>query len=410
MKISGNNGSRKQVVTLLRENGSLTRAELARMSGLSRSMVSTVVGELLDSKLAVEVDESPGGQQRVGRPGVLVSLNPDAGVAVGVDVGHRRIRVVVADLAHAVLAEVARDLPLDHGPSETFDLVESLTGLALERAGAGRESVVGVGVGLPAPFEHATGRIHPSSLASSWGDVRSVEEMGRRLGLPVYLENDANLAALAELVWGAGRGFKNAACIMISDGIGAGLILDGRVYRGAMGTAGEIGHTVVDEYGPICRCGNRGCLEMMAGGPAVLELLRPSRGSDLTIRDVLRLAGEGDAACRRAIADAGRMIGVAVANLCNMLNPQRIIVNGELSEAGEVLLDPLRISLRRSALPVAASAEVVPGQMGARAMALGGVALALRETDSFVVSLDTECASEETAYVPGKVVSRERVG
>ncbi|WP_143528317.1 ROK family protein [Rubrobacter xylanophilus] len=382
VRVSG--GSRKQVVELLREKGPLTRADLARLSGLSRSMVSTIVGELISEGLAVEGDEASGRRHQVGRPGVLVSLNPEAGVVVGVDVGHRRVLVAVANLSHEVLAEVGRDLPLDHGPSTTLDLVAELVREVLEEAGVRWGSVVGVGVGLPAPFEAGTGRIHPSSLAPSWGEVRPVEELRRRLRLPVYVENDANLAALAELVWGAGRGSRDAACVVVSDGIGAGLIVDGRLYRGAMGTAGEIGHTVMDEYGPICRCGNRGCLEMLAGVPAVLELLRPSRGPDLTVGRMLRLAAEGDAACRRAIEDAGRLIGIAVANLCNLFNPERVIINGELSGAGEVLLGPLRASLGRCALPVAATAEVVPGQLGARATVLGGVALVLRETDSFV--------------------------
>jgi predicted NBD/HSP70 family sugar kinase len=347
-------------------------------------MVSTIVGELISEGFVVEEEEASGRRHQVGRPGVLVSLNPDAGVVVGVDIGHRRVLVATANLSHEVLAEVECDLPLDHGPARTFDLVEELVEDVLGRAGVRRESVLGVGVGLPAPFEETTGRIHPSSLAPSWGEVRPVEELRRRLRLPVYVENDANLAALAELVWGAGRGARDAACVMISDGIGAGLIVDGRLYRGAMGTAGEIGHTVVDEYGPICRCGNRGCLEMLAGAPAVLELLRPSRGPDLTVGQVLKLSGEGDAACRRALGDAGRLIGIAVANLCNLFNPERVIINGELSEAGEVMLGPLRASLARCALPVAATAEIVPGQLGARATVLGGVALVLRETDSFI--------------------------
>lgn len=376
------------VISALRENGALSRAEISRIASLSRSTVSNVVRELLRAGTVVEPGGDAGARREpsVGRPGRLVSLNPAAGAAIGVTIGHRRLRIALADLAYNVIGEVCEDLPEGHGPEQTLDKVELLSGELLSEADVRVKSVVGVGVGIPAPFEQESERIHPSSLSASWRDTRLRDELQNRLELPVLADNDANLSALAEMVWGAGRGVREAATVLISDGVGAGLIVGGKLYRGHRGTAGEIGHTTMDEYGQICRCGNRGCLETKATAQAVLELLRPSYGANLTIERVLELAEGGDVACRRAIEDTGHLVGVAISHICNLLNPQRLIVVGELSGAGELLLAPLRNSVRRSALPIAAGPEIMSGELGVRASVLGGVALALRESDSYIAA------------------------
>jgi predicted NBD/HSP70 family sugar kinase len=203
--------------------------------------------------------------------------------------------------------------------------------------------------------------------------------MSQTLGLPVEVGNDANIGALSEWRWGAGQGTDDLVYLKVSTGIGAGLILRGAPYRGAGGIAGELGHTVIDPRGAICRCGNRGCLETVAAAPAVLGALRETYGEEMTLGVAVGRAEEGDAGCRRAIADAGRAIGSAVATLCQILDPERVIVGGDLAAAGELLLEPLRESLRSDALRSAAEdAAVVPAALGERAEVLGAVALVLR--------------------------------
>jgi predicted NBD/HSP70 family sugar kinase len=202
--------------------------------------------------------------------------------------------------------------------------------------------------------------------------------MQQRLGMPVEIENDANLGALAEMTWGAGRECSHFAYIKAATGIGAGLVIDGRLLRGASGTAGEIGHTTLDESGALCYCGNRGCLETVASGPAIIALVSSGHPELLTLGQVIELASSGDARCRRAISDAGREIGVAVAGLCNLINPERVIVGGLLSRVGELLLQPIRESIRRHAVFAAAErVEVVPAVFVERAELLGSLALAL---------------------------------
>jgi predicted NBD/HSP70 family sugar kinase len=218
-----------------------------------------------------------------------------------------------------------------------------------------------------------------ATILPGWLGLRIASEMEQRLGVPVEIENDANCGALAELTWGAGRDCTNFAYIKAATGIGAGLVVDGRLLRGASGTAGEIGHTTLDESGPLCYCGNRGCLETVASAQAILQLVGNGHPETLTLGRVIELAGQGDVRCRRAISDAGREIGVAVAGLCNLINPERVIVGGLLSRAGDLLLQPIRDSIRRHAVLAAAErVDVVPAVFVERAELLGSLALALR--------------------------------
>jgi predicted NBD/HSP70 family sugar kinase len=375
---------RKRVLTLLQDHGALTRSDLVRRSGISRATISSVVAALVDEGYLREIDPPNVDRQgRAGRPSSLLTLDPSGGAAVGIDVDHDCLRVVVADLSHTVLAEADRPLELDHDAETAMALAADLAHLVVNQAGIRPDQVVGVGMALAGPLERATGRPNPSSISPSWVGIDAASAMERHIGYPVHIDNDANLGALAESMWGAGRGVSEAAYVKVDTGVGAALILGGQIYRGAVGTAGEIGHSTVAEDGPVCRCGNRGCLERFVGAPALLESLRGSHG-DLAMHDMLRLAEAGDTGCRRVIQDAGRLIGVQLANLCNLLNPHRVIIGGALSAAGDLLLDPIRASLERCALPMAAAtAEVVPGELGERATVLGALSLVFRKVDPF---------------------------
>jgi predicted NBD/HSP70 family sugar kinase len=202
--------------------------------------------------------------------------------------------------------------------------------------------------------------------------------------MPVRVENDANLGALAEIVWGAGRDCSDVVYVKAATGIGAGLVLRGRLYHGFAGTAGELGHLTVDDSGPVCRCGNRGCLEAFAGAEAIVEPLRRRYGDDMTLRRVVALAQEGDLGCARVVADAGTALGLAIAGVCNLLAPERVIIGGELAQAGELLLEPVREMVRRSAIAATRQTTVSAGVLAERAEVLGAVALVLRESERFV--------------------------
>jgi len=376
--------NRRRVIDALREHGVASRAQLSRITALSRSTISTIVGDLLEAGLAGERDGQPAGEVHAGRPPVMISLNPSAGLALGIDFGHRHLRVAVADLSHTVLAERWCEMDVDHSADQGLARAADFVDQVLAEAGVERDRVIGVGMGLPAPIDRATGSVQASSILPGWVGVDAAAEARRRLGMPVQVENDANLGALAELVWGAAKGRSEVAYIKVSTGIGAGLISGGRLQHGVGGTAGEIGHTLVAEGGPVCRCGNRGCLETLASSRAIADLLSASRREEVSTRRLLELCTDGDDAAQRLIGDAGRAIGIAVANLCNILNPECVIVGGDLSAVNELLLGPLREEARRNAIPSAVgNLEIVPGVLGERAEVLGALALVMRESDRF---------------------------
>jgi len=370
--------NRERVVGALGVLGGGSQADIARATGLSRTTVSTVVAELRIAGLVIETGPPVSGQKG-GRPGVRLVLQEPSRAVIGIDFGHSHVRVAVADLAHRILAERTQEFAVDGRAPEAIDTAAGLVAEVLAEAEIPRSTVIGAGIGIPGPVDRARGTVGSETILPGWLGIRIAEEIEQRLGLPVEIENDANCGALAELTWGAGRDCQNFAYIKAATGIGAGIVVDGRLLRGASGTAGEIGHTTLDESGVLCTCGNRGCLETVASGPAIVRLVGQGRTEVLTLARVIDLAAQGDVRCRRSVADAGREIGVAVAGLCNLINPERVIVGGALGRAGEILLQPLRESIQRHAVLAAAEkVEVVQGSFEDRAELLGALALVLR--------------------------------
>ncbi|MFI9585822.1 ROK family protein [Streptomyces sp. NPDC052236] len=365
----------ERVVRAVRMAGSLTQAEIARSTGLSAATVSNIVRELKDGG-TVDVTPTSAG----GRRARSVSLSGDAGIVIGVDFGHTHLRVAVGNLAHQVLAEESEPLDVDASSAQGFGRAEQLVNRLIKATGISQDKVVGVGLGVPGPIDMESGTLGSTSILPGWSGINPSKELAGRLGVPVYVDNDANLGALGELVWGSGRGVRDLAYIKVAGGVGAGLVIDGQIYRGPGGTAGEIGHITLDESGPVCRCGNRGCLETFTAARYVLPLLQSSHEADLTMERVVQLAREGDPGCRRVIGDVGRHIGSGVANLCNLLNPSRVVLGGNLAEAGELVLGPIRDSVSRYAIPSAArQLSVLPGALGGRAEVLGALALVQSE-------------------------------
>jgi glucokinase-like ROK family protein len=371
--------NREKVVKALQTLGVASRADIARWTGLSRSTVSSIVAELHDEGLVVDRRDSGREAAGSGRPPALIALDPSAGFALGIDFGKRHLAVALADLSHELLDEQWVEMTDDYEAGEGMVRAAELVDRMLDDLDADRDRVIGVGMGIPGPVQ-TNGMVGSSAILPGWAGTSPQERMAELLDLPVRVGNDANLGALAESTWGAGRGSGSVVYLKLATGIGAGIVIGGRLFEGAGGTAGEIGHTTIDETGDICRCGNRGCLETYAGAAAIATLLSRSFGEELDPEAVLSRAAEGDPGCRRAIADAGRHIGVAVANLCNLVNPERIVVGGSMGQAGALLLDPLRESVSRRAIPSAGEdVRIVPGELGERAELLGAVALVLQE-------------------------------
>ncbi|MCW2778458.1 MAG: transcriptional repressor protein [Frankiales bacterium] len=367
-----------RVLDLLRLSDGLTRAEVSARTGLSRSTVSSLLTELLDRAL---VQEAPDPTRAAGgRPPAVLRLEPSAGAALGIDIGNTHVRVVVADLGLGLLAEDLQRVDVTERPRETLEMVEATVARLLVQAGVGPGDLLGAGLGLPGPVDRATGRLGSATILPAWVGLAPAAELSARLGCDVLVENDANLGALAESLHGAGRGSRVLAYVKVATGVGAGLVVDGRLFRGASGTAGEIGHTTLSNAGPVCRCGNRGCLEQLAGAPALLAQMAEAGVELESAAALLRLAQDGHAGARRVLADAGAHLGVAVANLVTLLDADRVVIGGEVGRAEELLVGPLRYAARSAAVTTAGSSiDIVGAQLGERAEALGGAALVLRE-------------------------------
>ncbi|QHT54664.1 ROK family transcriptional regulator [Cellulomonas sp. H30R-01] len=381
--------NRSAVVETVKRHGGLTQVELVGATGLSPATVSTIVKQLVSDGV-VEVRTTI----RTGRRAQLVTLAHRVGLAVGVHVGHRHIRVAIADFTHEVLAERVLPMPVDHPVDTSLDRTALLVVDLLERLGLAMQDVVGIGIGLPAPVDDATGMISVRGIMRGWDEVHVGHVLSKRLALPVYVDNDANLGALAESTRGASREYRDSVYVRASYGTGAGIIINHQLHRGFAGTAGEIGHVQVDPQGDICRCGSRGCLDTVVGARAIVEPLRATHGN-LTLRDVVQRAREGDPGCAQVIADAGAEIGAVVSGVAMTVNPQCVVVGGELAETGEILLRPMREALRRRVLlNQIAPLEVIPAELGNAAEVAGAIALVMQHAD---VDLDPPVTAQERA-------------
>ncbi len=381
MSTGGSMGSLRErnrvlVVDTLRRRGLASRSDLARLTGLSRTTVGSVVAGLRDQGLVVEQELDADGQSGPGRPPVLLRLDPAAGVAIGVNFDHDEVRVAFGDLSSTVLGEDRSAIDVDHSATDAIEVAVSMVRRLQRSIGVADSQVVGAGIALPGPIDRRTGRIGSEVILPGWAGVQAQQVLSSRFGLHVEVDNDANLGALAEALFGAGHGLRNVVYVMIGSGIGAGIVLDGRVHRGRAGLAGEIGHVQVRPDGAVCRCGNRGCLETVAAEGAMRAALRPRLGREVTAGDLAELVSEGDLGACRVVNDAGRAIGRVLADLCNALNPEAIVVGGQLSPLGDPLVNGIRESVDRYALPGAAQGvQVVRGELGERAEVIGALAL-----------------------------------
>ncbi len=363
--------NRQRVLEALRDQGAMTQVEIAGFTGLSPATVSNMVKEL-DSAGVVDLAPSI----RNGRRATLVSLTTGSTLVAGIAFGDRDVRVALGTGPRDVIGRQRMPLPADHAADEGMDRASRLLLDLVEKAGKTMSDVRGVGVGLPGPVDSVSGQVGSEGILPGWRGVAVADEMGGRIQAPVLVDNTANLAALGELRCGALQGVQDGVYIKLSHGVGCGLILNGELFRGAAGTAGEIGHLTIDENGPVCRCGNRGCLETYIGARGLLEALAASHGP-LSLRDVISRARAGDAGCRRVLEDAGRHLGVAVAGLVNLVNPEVIVLGGQLAKVGSIITTPMRASLERCAIPSAAASVVVRfGQLDTDADVVGALVAA----------------------------------
>lgn len=365
--------NRARLVESLKRHGRLTQVELAGSTGLSPATVSNIVKELTATGLLYTSNIT----SRNGRRATLVSLARQLGLVAGVHYSSRQLHIAIADATRTIVTQSSLPLPIDHRHDAELDRLSLLLGDMMESLGGTVNDLLAVGLALPAPIDPNTGMVSTPGLLRGWEGVDVAESLTARMGRPVFVDSEANLGGLAEARDGAARGAASAVFIRVGHTISAGLVVGGDLFRGVNGKAGQIGHVTIDENGPICRCSNRGCLETYAAGPALLSLFPPGEGMQ-RLSDLIQAADSGDGRSHRVIADAGRHIGIAAASLCNLFDPELIVMGGELAQAGEILMAPMRHSLERTALASAAGLpEIVASTFGEWAETRGAIAMAL---------------------------------
>jgi glucokinase-like ROK family protein len=373
------------VLELIWRERRISRAEIARRTGLSRSTVSEIVEGLLQTRLVAEVGDGP---SEGGRRPVVLQFQDDAFGILGIDVGEAHVAAAIIDLRGQVQAWEYRPYAVRADPAGTQALMVELSDACLKRWKLGKDRLAGVGVAVPSPVDprdpdHVSDVVMPEWQGHSVGAL-----LRERFGVPVFVDNDANLGALAERWWGAGREVDDFVYVKVATGVGAGLIVRKEIYRGANGVAGEIGHLAIDPKGEPCVCGLRGCLATRVGSRALIARAAALLGEypasslsgrELTITAIEDAALGGDPLALRVVDEAAEYLGIAVAGMLNLLNPGRVIIGGGLARLGELLLARLRRPISsRTLVGSIAQTEIVTSELGPRTVALGAATLVLQ--------------------------------
>lgn len=346
--------------------GLVSRTELAKRTGLSLPTVSEIVGDLIGSGVIEERETASSGG---GRRPVLLGLKPDAGYVIGIKLTETRVIAVLTDLNAGIVERITTTVSQDD-----VGTVVRTVAAAVKKLKTKASPVYGVGVGLAGVIDRASGLVRHATY-SDWHDVDLAALLEKRTGLPVVVDNDVNTLVASEQWFGAGRGVADVAVVSIGRGVGLGMVLDGRLYRGAGGGAGEFGHTKVVADGPLCDCGGRGCLEALIGEPAILAATNTT-----TIEQATDLARGGDENARQVFIQVGRTLGTAVGNLVNLLNPKLIVLAGEGTRASDLFLPGFDEALHQAVFDgLQRDLEVVVDDWDDEAWAQGAAGLFLGE-------------------------------
>jgi predicted NBD/HSP70 family sugar kinase len=363
------------LLRLIREGVAVTRADLARETGLARSTVAQRVDALLERGL---VYEAGGASSTGGRPATVLAFNREAGVVLVADLGATHARIALSDLGGTPLAERAADMDIAAGPEAALGWVVEQFDELLAETGRSSEDVFGIGIGVPGPVEFASGRPVNPPIMPGWDDFAIPEWFEGRYSAPVLVDNDVNIMALGEhrTHWAE---TQHLLLVKVGTGIGCGIVADGHIHRGARGAAGDIGHIrATDRTDVICPCGNLGCLEAIASGSALAHRLADD-GEDVSrSRDVVELVQAGHPGAIRMVRDAGRTLGEVLAGTVNFFNPAVIVVGGDIAEAHAQLLAGVREGIISRSLPLATrDLRIVPCRLGDRAGVTGAAIMAI---------------------------------
>lgn len=373
--------NRSAVLNTIKTYGPISRAEVARFTRLSAATISGITAELIESGLIFEKET---GDSKGGRRPILLALKARGGYVVGLKLSESQIVGVLTDLETTVLAKHTQPL-LNHSLPQTIDSLAQVVELLVSQGKIQQKQLLGVGLGLAGIVDGHNGRLRHSPTFG-WKDVPFGDLLQDRVQVPVHLGNDVDTLTLTEQWFGKGQGVDNFLTVTIGRGVGLGIVVNGQIYSGFRGGAGEFGHMVIDPDGPACNCGNQGCLETYIADPALLRMAKAavSRGElPETARDLdnlVQLAQEGHPVAINIFDQAGQILGRGIANLINILSPQKIILSGEGIRAGDLIIEPMRKTAAQYVMSgLSADTEIEVDVWNDDAWARGAASLVLQE-------------------------------
>lgn len=382
----------RAILLMLLHHQPVSRARLVELTGLSSTTITNLIAELLEQGIVTEDGVSPSGQRGVGRPRTMLRLVPEARHVVGIHIGVGSVRVAVADLHAQLSSPLTLAHPLEYTPEEVLAETAALVRQAIQQSGVAPQTIVGLGVGASGLVNPHTG-VNVVAPNLGWRDVPIRDWLGEHLNLPVVVDNNARTMALGEAMFGAGRDVHALAFVYARIGVGAGFVVNGQLFRGSAAGAGEIGHTtLIADGGEPCRCGNTGCLETLVSEPAIVRraeaLAAEDEGGILTnhlrqgegrpFERVLTAARAGDAPTLAMLRERACYMGIALANLVNVLNPDLIVLGGIFVQGEDLLLPVVEATMRqRSFAGLGERVRLQPAHFGAHAGVVGAAALAL---------------------------------
>jgi predicted NBD/HSP70 family sugar kinase len=369
--------NRAQILNHLRLQGAISRAVLAKQTGLTRSTISRIIDELLSENL---VHEIAGSQNDRGRPGILLSLNPKGGAAIGLEIGVHFISILLTDFLSTPIWRNRITLDDNFTWKDYSHKAEDLICQAIEIAKQNDLPLMGIGVAVWGLINY---KEHTIQFAPNlhWRDVPLEAKWAQLFHVPVYVENDANASALGEYYFGVGKKIEDFIYMSMDIGVGSGIISKGHLFRGAIGFAGEIGHITIDPSGVLCSCGRRGCLETKVGSHVIIQRYEAlSKEKGMNLEKIIQRGQAGDPISRKVFFEVGEALGVAIGHAVNMFNPSGVILGWSLGQAFDLLLPGIELSLQKSTLrELRENLAIMPSMNGADDALLGSIALVLDE-------------------------------
>jgi predicted NBD/HSP70 family sugar kinase len=373
-----------RIVRVLSQRGPMSARDIAQTTGLAKSTVSTALTELRRSGTVVEGSGDSTRSTGVGRPATTLSLNPQAGTCVGLLFGMYHIQMIVADVSHAVIADKTVYLEPDYSPEAAAALSSQLIEQAYTAHAISPDTLLGVGLAVAGPINPIDGRVQRAGGVPTWAGVELKSVFERALERPVFADNESNCSAIAEMMWGAAVGYEDFVFFTLDLGVGGAIVNRGNVITGIAGGAGEFGHMSINPEGPLCRCGNRGCLELYASFKEPLAHASKRFGRPMTMDDVIGLAKDGDVGCRRLIEDTAEAAGRGLGIIGTVFNPPLVVIGGRMATAGDLLLVPLERSFNKHTLIKGddvgpdARTRIVVGKFVDNDACMGAVGMVLR--------------------------------